>query len=67
MLQELAVQTGASIWAIASLFFFLLAFLAVAVHVWRTEPAAAEACARLPLAGDDQPAPGAEDDDSLRA
>lgn len=58
MLQELTAETGAQAWAIASMVFFLVAFLVIAVRVWRTEPADAEACAHLPLAGDDGPGPG---------
>ena len=60
MLQDLAAQTGAQIWAIASMLFFLLVFLVVALLVWRTEPEVANSCARLPLAADDQAGPDDE-------
>ena len=61
MLQELTAATGAQVWAIASMFFFLLAFLIAAVLVWRTEPSVLEACARLPLAGDEEQGGGESD------
>ncbi len=54
MLQELTAATGAQIWAIASMLFFLLAFLVAAAVAWRSSPAVLEACARLPLASDDE-------------
>lgn len=60
MLQELAAQTGAQIWAIASMLFFLLAFLVVTLLVWRLESEVANRCARLPLAGDGQTGPDLE-------
>ena len=59
MLQELARETGAQAWSIASMLFFLLAFAIVAVLVWRAEPATVDACARLPLEdGDGTSGPG---------
>lgn len=58
MLQDLAAQTGAQLWAIASMLFFLLAFLVVSLLVWRTEPEVANRCARLPLAAEGQDGPG---------
>ena len=52
MLQELATRTGAATWAIASMLFFLGAWLAIAWRIWRTRPEELEARARLAL-GDD--------------
>ncbi|MEI6667097.1 MAG: hypothetical protein WCP29_03000 [Acidobacteriota bacterium] len=52
MLQELAAETGASVWAIGSMMFFLLAWLGIAAWVYRTRPDEFDARARLPLEGD---------------
>jgi len=52
MLQELAAQTGATAWAIASLLFFLGIWLVITVQVLRTPDATLEARARLALEGD---------------
>ena len=52
MLEELAAETRANIWAIASMFFFLSAWVGVAVWVYRTRPEEFESRARLPLEGD---------------
>jgi cbb3-type cytochrome oxidase subunit 3 len=52
MLQELAAQTGASALAIASMIFFMVAWVAIAVWVVRTRPEDLEARARLALEGD---------------
>ena len=52
MLQELAAQTGAGVWAIASMFFFVVAWLGIAVWVVRIRPEDLEARARLALEGD---------------
>ena len=52
MLEELAKETGASLWAIASMLFFLAAWTAMALKTWRARPEELEACARLPLADD---------------
>jgi len=52
MLQELAAETGASVWALVSMAFFFLAWLGIAVWVFRTRPEAFEARARLALEGD---------------
>jgi hypothetical protein len=65
VLQELAALTGAWVWAVASMIFFLLVFVAVVVQVWRTRPEVAESCARLPLEDDDPPAPGRKHSDSI--
>ena len=52
MLQELAAQTGATGWAIASMIFFGVAWLAIAVWVFRARPEQFEARAHLALEGD---------------
>jgi hypothetical protein len=52
MLQELAAQTGATAWAIASLLFFLGMWLVITVQVFRTPDETLEARARLALEGD---------------
>ena len=52
MLQELAAQTGASAWVIASMLFFLAVWVAVVVWVVRRRPEEMEARACLPLEGD---------------
>jgi hypothetical protein len=52
VLQELAADTGAGVWAIASMIFFGVAWLAVAVWVLRTRPEQFESRARLALEGD---------------
>ena len=52
MLQELAAQTGASGWVIASMIFFVVAWAAIAWRVFRTRPEEFEARARLALEGD---------------
>jgi cbb3-type cytochrome oxidase subunit 3 len=56
MLQDLAAQTGAAAWTIASMLFFLAVWVAVAVWVVRKRPEEMEARARLPLEGDGEPA-----------
>jgi low affinity Fe/Cu permease len=58
MLQELAAQTGASAWAIGSMFFFVVAWVAIAVWVARTRPEDLDARARLALEGDAEDGPG---------
>jgi hypothetical protein len=52
MLQELAAQTGAADWAIASMLFFVVVWLVIAARVFRTRPEDMEARARLALEGD---------------
>ena len=52
MLQELAAQTGASAWAIASMIFFVVAWVAIAARVVRSRPEDLEARAHLALEGD---------------
>lgn len=52
MLQELAAQTGASTWAIASMLFFGAIWIGIAVWVYRTRPEEFEGRARLALEGE---------------
>jgi len=52
MLQELAAQTGASLWVIGSMIFFVVAWLGIAVWVVRTRTDVLEARARLALEGE---------------
>ena len=52
MLQELAAETGASVWAIASMAIFLVAWIGIAAWVYRTRPEEFESRARLALEGD---------------
>jgi cbb3-type cytochrome oxidase subunit 3 len=49
MLQELVARTGASAWAIASMLFFLAAWVAVIVWLLRQRRDELDALARLPL------------------
>ncbi|MDX9735743.1 MAG: hypothetical protein RBU36_16565 [Thermoanaerobaculia bacterium] len=57
MLQELARESAAPGWAIASMLFFLGVWLALAVRVVRARPDALAAQARLPLADDEVASP----------
>jgi hypothetical protein len=67
MLQELAARTGATVWAIVSMLCFLVAWLAIAVWVYRTRPEDLEARAHLALEGEgDQGHPIAGADGTLR-
>lgn len=50
MLQQLATETGATGWAIASMLFFLGVWVFLAVRVARSRPADLAARANLPLA-----------------
>jgi cbb3-type cytochrome oxidase subunit 3 len=52
MLQELAAETAATGWAIASMVFFGAIWLGIAVWVFRTSPEQFESRARLALEGD---------------
>jgi hypothetical protein len=52
MLQELAAQTGAGGWAVASLIFFVAAWAVIAWRVFRARPEDLDARARLALEGD---------------
>jgi cbb3-type cytochrome oxidase subunit 3 len=54
VLQELAAQTGAAAWVVASMLFFLAAWVAVAVRVIRSRREEMDALARLPLDEDQQ-------------
>jgi hypothetical protein len=58
VLQELAAETGAAGWAIASMLFFVAAWLVIARRVWRTRPEELDARARLALEGDAEDRPG---------
>ena len=57
MLQELARESGAQAWAIASMLFFLGVWLVLAVRVVRARPDALAERARLPLADDETASP----------
>jgi hypothetical protein len=57
MLRELAEQTAAGGWAIASMLFFLAIWLLVAVRVMRARADDMNAKARLALEGEDEPSP----------
>ncbi len=52
MLQQLATETSATGWAIASMLFFLGVWIFVAVRVARSRPEDLAARANLPLADD---------------
>ncbi len=52
MIQQLATETGAQPWVIASMLFFITVFAVAAFRIWRTTPAEAEGFARIPLADD---------------
>lgn len=55
MLQELTAQTGASGFAVASLLFFVAAWIVITVRVYRTRPDQFDAWAQLALDdGDDE-------------
>ncbi len=54
MLQELAAQTGAGGWAIASMVFFAVVWLVIAGRVIRARPDDMEARARLALEGESE-------------
>jgi hypothetical protein len=65
MLQELAAESGAAGWAIASMLFFLGVWLAIAVWVWWARPEELEARARLVFEGDEgTPGPKARDSET---
>ena len=61
MLQELASSTGAGIWAVASMLFFLAVYVVVAVKVFRTPRRELDARARMAL-DDDEDGGGGESD-----
>ncbi|KAA0253257.1 hypothetical protein FBQ97_03775 [Acidobacteria bacterium ACD] len=56
MLQELAARTGASAWVIASMLFFIGAWVLVTVRVLRARSEEMDARARLPLEESGAPA-----------
>jgi hypothetical protein len=56
MLQELASSTGAGVWAVASMLFFLAIYIVVAVRVFRAPRKELDARARIPL--DDESSEG---------
>jgi hypothetical protein len=56
MLQELAARTGATAWAVASMFFFIAVWVFIAVRTFRARAEDLDAHARLPLEGDGAPA-----------
>ena len=49
MLQELTASSGASIWAVSSMLFFIAVYVVVAVRAFRSSTADLDARARLPL------------------
>ena len=59
MLQQLAGETGASGWAIASMLFFLGVWLAIGAWVWRARPETMTAHARMPLSDEGAAHPAA--------
>jgi hypothetical protein len=58
VLQQLAGETGASGWAIASTLFFVGVWLAIAVATWRARPEEMRERARMPLDGEADPGSG---------
>mgnify|MGYP003592633731 CR=1 FL=1 len=52
MLQELAARSGASLWAVVSMLFFVAVWVVIATRVVRARPEEMDARARLPLEGD---------------
>ena len=59
MLQEIAAQTGAGGWAIASMLFFAVVWLVIAGRVLRARTDDMDARARLALEGDGEHSDGA--------
>jgi cbb3-type cytochrome oxidase subunit 3 len=53
MLRELTASSGASMWAVGSMLFFIAVYVVVAVRAFRTTAADLDAHARMPL-DDDQ-------------
>jgi hypothetical protein len=58
MLQELAASTGATAWVVASMVFFIGAWVWIAVSTFRARSEDMDACARLAIEGDDAIAAG---------
>ena len=54
MLQELAAQTGAAPWAVASMLFFIAVYVVITVRVVKARPEELDAQARLALDGNDE-------------
>ena len=54
MLQELTASSGASIWAVGSMLFFIAVYTVVAVRAFRSSTADLDARARMPLDNDDK-------------
>lgn len=53
MLQELAARTGATVWVVASMLFFIGAWIWIAIGVCRAGSEEMDACARLVLESPD--------------
>ena len=64
MLQQLAGETGASGWAIASMAFFFAVWLVITIATWRARPEVMDERARLPLDGEADPAAAPESRES---
>ena len=62
MLQELAAGTGATVWVVTSMLFFMAAWVWIAVGVFRARSEDMDACARLAIEGDEAAASGAVPD-----
>ncbi len=54
MLQELTAGSGASMWAVGSMLFFIAVYVVVAVRAFRSSAADLDARARMPLDEDDE-------------
>jgi cbb3-type cytochrome oxidase subunit 3 len=54
MLQELTASSGASIWAVSSMLFFIAVYAVVAVRAFRRSKTDLDARARMPLDDDDK-------------
>ena len=54
MLQELTAGSGASMWAVGSMLFFIAVYVVVAVRAFRSPAADLVARARLPLDDDEK-------------
>jgi hypothetical protein len=60
MLQELVARTGAGVWAVASMLFFIGVWTWIAVGVFRARPEDMTARARMALDGDERSADAAQ-------
>lgn len=54
MLQELTASSGASMWAVGSMLFFIVVYVVVAVRAFRSPSAELDARARLPFDDDEK-------------